>query len=432
MAVLRPTVFDTTCKNLRANNARVRSTTTTSWNSVRRMGELASQASKPNVWPQWTIRRQSQNISEALPPHDRLHEDSGPDSLEPFAEAIRGMKRRSQRPPKRESLDQRSQAPSAYQLQRFKACLAAPQTTQEHIKQCLRALRPWLVSIPAEQRIAEVQKHQIGGHALNWTWSRKLEETVKFHEDHELIELLCLFLVAEQKHDFILRWMTTSIDQSLRDALGKSDQVWRAGLWRNLVEAELLLTDPTRCCADAAIERFFSIFEIVRSFPEGSEIGKTSPYPALMFLVAAFRSGHLGNTADRQYQRLLGFSKNAKRGQYLRAVLHLYHPTNADPYPALQLLRKLTSDGLRPLAIGVGNVSDLWFGRRGGRSASGWSMITRDLSRTASLLRKRVDEDGAGWAEDMLQKFWDAGASLQTESTVHKVVMYRKDFNRAV
>lgn len=56
------------------------------------------------------------------------------------------------------------------QLDGFKAATDSSSTTQEELRSHLKALLPWMASLPAECRADTIKEHKIGSRALLWIW----------------------------------------------------------------------------------------------------------------------------------------------------------------------------------------------------------------------------------------------------------------------
>ncbi|KAK3712564.1 hypothetical protein LTR37_009007 [Vermiconidia calcicola] len=257
----------------------------------------------------------------------------------------------------------------------LKASLGLPHTSQTDVSIRLQKLQPWLYGMPAERLTQEAKYHQIGAHVLNWVWANKLEQTRRFHQESRFIQALCFFLVAEQQHDYIKRWMTIESGPQLVEAIGKAALVWRSKFWRFIVEAELYLPSPEPRSADTAILRFFEIKRLVRSFPFGSEVAKTSAFPALTPLLLLFVS------KDIQGPREL----------------------NSDPYPFLEYLKAVTENGENP--IGALWEPSLW----------AYNKRARELRRLRDVLNHLKDHASASWLTTFEKDFTKAVATLDLQ-----------------
>ena len=283
----------------------------------------------------------------------------------------------------------------------LKAFLGLPHTTQKDVSTRLQKLQPWLCGMPPEILTQEAKYHQIGAHVLNWVWANKLEQTRRFHQESRFIQALCFFLVAEQQHDYIKRWMTIESGPQLVEAIGKTALVWRFRFWRFIVQSELHLPSPEPRSADTAILRFFEIKWLVKSFPFGSEVGKTSAYPALTIIVAALCGQTYPGTSRAQYDRVTAFCKSFRNKDEhpLYQCLRLF-AADPDPYPWLENLKAV---GEKPLAA-------LWEPSLWAYNKKAW-----ELRRLKFVLNQLNDRAGASWLATFEEDFTKAVATLDLQ-----------------
>lgn len=91
-------------------------------------------------------------------------------------------------------------------------------------------------------------------------WDKNFHVSPGLLDDYGMIQTLVLFLIAKKKDHFMSDWLFVDVPEVSFDLLGKTAFTWRAVLWRNLVDAELILADPSEKCYDAAIKSLFAIF----------------------------------------------------------------------------------------------------------------------------------------------------------------------------
>ena len=298
---------------------------------------------------------------------------------------------RVMRPRLRESQNQ-SKVNKAIQQLRIR--LEFPDPDLESIKKHLYILQRWYLSMRPEKREVQANAFKAGGITLQWVWNHNLHLTNAFLNDHEMLDYLCVLLVAEKLDDFIVKWLSLPVDARIVGELGKGGLTWRGSLWRNLIAAELSLAVHSRD-ATQAIARLLSVYRLKQRFRDTEDfspgsVARMSTFPAKEHLANSITSGAFPHTDPGAYENLAEFYrggtlKTAMEWQY--PTLCLWHPTHPDPMPLLQYLREHSGN----IAAGFGGQSDRARHHK-----------QRQLVRLSRLLHESKMIPDAAWVESLL------------------------------
>lgn len=240
---------------------------------------------------------------------------------------------------------------------------------------CLETFIVSLNNLPEGQVQSEIESTGAGKRTLLWLWNSKLYETDDFADDRRLLSVMTPLVLKEGAEKYLWDWFR--LDLSTRDQKGPSgDQAkgfaassyhryrWKGRLLRSIVVAKL--EDSRDESADAALDAFCVACELKL---EARRQGRDLSVPikaAGMALEHALetKDQRYTNTDAARYDRFIASLKlyhggEDKWGLYRahEAWLHLFHPRNPSPLPALKVLKE--NFALHPSHCGT---SAPWYG----------------------------------------------------------------------
>ena len=301
----------------------------------------------------------------------------------------------------------------------YKAATQSPSTTQADLYAHLKGLQPWLASLSPASRAEQVAEHKIGTRALLFALNNGLDKPDNFYKDFYLVKMLCLWLVAEKQETYIERWISTTVTTQDETTGGNLAYMWRADLWRQLVEAERTLIDDGTNNCDAPIERFFRMNELRQTGPPALR-QYMSAWPAITNLAGILTGRIPLKTSPLLFEKFAKLCAKFKggrvSGEYLSSSLMMFHPTRPNPYPFLRYCKSHQRENSKFLAADL-DMDDA----RGS--------VLRFVERMLELLRGTGKDEDVMWARQLQEDLCREAARRWTDSSSKFTRSGRKVFS---
>ena len=241
-----------------------------------------------------------------------------------------------------------------------------------------------------------------GSAVLNWLWSSGMQESGFYLKDVEVIRLLTVFLVIEQRYDIVYDWFLQlqNQDPAFAAKLSKKSQTTQPNLLLGLIQSET----QYGAGLGAAMVHFTQYFQ--RKMTDSFWANRKVYGPAGSFLAHGLAEPGKAEAVPKDI--LLSFTATtrgwAESSSLASAILYVYRPENPRPQIALYYLQQLSMEKLETLS-----------GSRRSR------LILMSL-RTVELLLSSNQRTGADWIMNFIQtnfaeEVGTVTASRQREST---------------
>ncbi|KAK4611814.1 hypothetical protein CLAFUW4_12696 [Fulvia fulva] len=232
---------------------------------------------------------------------------------------------------------------------------------------------------------------------------------------------LCVFAVYEGLEDVVMEWarVEASARYLARTNETYAPEVWRGSIVRSMVTAaNVCSTDNS---ADRALSMFFKVVQwrvAGRQQRPSGTAARISLFAAAVELMNALSSGRYHNTGPQLYSTFQGLCNKSHirprsdfNGSWELSIarLALYHPTNPDPDPTIELMRDLLArhgSGFDP----VPHMRDPY---------------KRSLQRCHELLRSQKREQDSEWItqvdKDVFGSSLDISTNVSSNGGPHRV-----------
>lgn len=223
-----------------------------------------------------------------------------------------------------------------------------------------------------------------GTTVLNWLWSSGMQESGLYLKDIDLIRLLTVFLVVEERYDVIFDWFgrLQGQDPDCADRLGKKDQITQPKLLLGLIQSE------TRYGAGLGAAMVHFTQYIQRKTTSNFSVSRRVYGPAGSFLAHGLADPGKAEAIPKDILSSFAATAPAWAGNtsLANAILHVFRSENARPQVALHYLQQLPLEKLESL------------------SASRRSRLILVSLKTAELLLSSNLKSSADWVMNFIQR----------------------------
>ena len=238
----------------------------------------------------------------------------------------------------------------------------------------------------------DFRERSLGKQALRWYLQSDAHNRFDLSLYPMFFKLLSHSMIAERQEDFL--WGLLRAEDPMKSTDGGSQAKWKASLLRHMVEANSYWADDSESFSNA--HRCFR-----RAFTDrvskANYIPKTRAGEYLQSFICKTQSKYLPLDAfDEFTDTIYFFSSSPFHREFRTSRLHLFHPRNPNPEPAIVLLRKV--DGQKTRSADVRII----MGQFG--SAQGASMLFIFIIRLAQILNGQHRVQDARWVLDFGRK----------------------------